>query len=177
MMLFGFLLAILAAVRTAWTGTAAVGEVFSAADAKSIPGGWIGYAEATANQTLTNTATETDLTGLTVTVTVAANRKIRITGQGILSRSVADGVTVGRIKEGSTELGRWAQHAPSATTEFDDAMGSAISSPAGAFVTPSAGSHTYKLTLQRFSGTGNVTLNAAAGSQAYILVEDLGPAS
>lgn len=164
------------AVRTAWTGTAAVGEVFNAADAKSIPGGWIGYAEVTANQTI-STGTETDLTGLTVTVTVAANRKIRIRGQGIISRSVADGVSVGRIKEGSTELGRWAQHAPSATTEFDAASGDAVSSPAGVFVTPSAGSHTYKLTLQRFSGTGNVVLNAAAGSQAFIMVEDVGPAS
>lgn len=165
------------ASRTAWTPGATVGEVFSAADAKSIPGGWIGYAEVTANQTLTNTAVETDLTGLSVTVTVGASRKIRIRAQGIVSRTVADGVTIGRIKEGSTELGRWSQHAPSAATEFDAAAGDAVSSPGGVFATPSAGSHTYKLTLQRFSGTGNVVLNAAAGSQASITVEDLGPAS
>lgn len=164
------------AVRTAFTPTATAGAVLTAAQVKQIPGGWIGYAEVTANQTI-STGTETDLTGLTVTVAVGSSRKIRIRAQGILSRSVADGVTVGRIKEGATTLGTWAQHSPNATTEFDGASGEAVSSPGGVFATPSAGTHTYKLTLQRFSGTGNVILNAASGSQASITVEDLGPAT
>lgn len=155
-------------VRTPWDPV--TGDVMTEARLDTLPRGWLGYAEVTAAQTLTNTAVETDMTGLTVTVTVGTNRRIRISAQGVLSRTVADGVTVGRIKEGGTELNRWAQHSPSATTEFDNATGAAV-------LTPTAGSHTYKLTLQRFSGTGNVTLNAAATNPAFILVEDIGAAS
>lgn len=131
--------------------------------------GTLGYAQVTANQTITASGTETDLTGLTATVTVGTGRRIRISGQGILSRTVADGVTLGRFKESTTALGRWAQHSPSANTEFGHSHGAVI-------LTPSAGSHTYKLTLQRFSGTGNVTLNADSTSPAFILCEDIGPA-
>lgn len=155
--------------RTAFTPTATAGQVLTAAQVKQIPGGWLGYTEVTANQAV-STGTETDLTGLSVTVTVGASRRIKVSAVGIMSRSVADGITLGRIKEGATELARFSQHAPSAVTEFDAGAGWAI-------VTPSAGSHTYKLTMQRFSGTGTVTLNAAVGSAAAILVEDIGPAA
>jgi hypothetical protein len=44
-------------------------------------------------------------------------------------------------------------------------------------ITPSAGAHTYKLTLQRNSGTGTVRIFADADVPAFILVEDLGPSS
>lgn len=157
-------------VRTAFTPTAAAGNVLTAAQVKQIPGGWIGFAESTTLQSLVGTATETDLTGFSLTVTVGSNRRIKLSAGGLLSRTVADGVTVGRFKEGSTELGRWAQHSPSALTEFDMAYGAVV-------LTPTAGSHTYKLTLQRFSGTGNVTLNSGAGTPTHFLIEDLGPAS
>lgn len=153
----------------------------------AVPGtswGNLGYAQVVANQTIVASGTETDLTNLTVTVTVGTNRKIRLSAQGILSRTVADGATIGRFKEGSTELGRWAQHSPSAAGEFNFAYGALQSAPLGSlpgggnpvFLTPSAGTHTYKLTLQRFSGTGNVTLNAGTTSVAFIAVDDMGPA-
>lgn len=154
------------AVRTAWNP--AVGDVITEANLEKLPGGWIGYAEVSANQA--SISTETDLTGLSVTVTVGDSRRIRITGRGIVSRTVADGVTLGQIKESTTVLGRWCQHSPSATTEFGNEMGFCV-------ITPSAGSHTYKLTLQRNTGTGTVTLNAGTGSEASITVEDIGPAS
>lgn len=156
------------ATRTPWDPV--TGDVMTEARLDTLARGWLGYVEVTANQSVVGSGTETDITSLTVTLTVQADRKLRITGHGIFSRSVADGVTLARIKEGSTELGRFCQHAPSATSEFDCAEGSIV-------VAPSAGSHTYKLTMQRFSGTGNITLNAAAGSAAFILVEDIGSAS
>lgn len=133
-----------------------------------VPWGTLDYVQVTADQTIVASGTETDLTSLTRTVTVGTSRRIRLSAQGILSRSVADGITIGRFKESTTELGRWGQHSPSALTEFGFSHGAAI-------LTPSAGSHTYKLTLQRFSGTGNVTLNASATSPAWLLVEDIGP--
>ena len=157
------------AVRTPWDPV--TDDVATENLMDSLPRGWVGHAEVTAPQTIVNSATETDLTGLSLTVTLQANRKYKLSAQGLLSRTVADGVTVGRFKEGSTELNRWAQHSPSALTEFDNASGIHV------ITNPSAGSHTYKLTLQRFSGTGNVTLNAAAGNPAEFLIEDIGPAS
>jgi hypothetical protein len=154
-------------VRTPWDPT--TGDVITATRLDGLPRGWLGYAEVSANQTV-STGTETDLTGLSLTVTVGTSRRIRVKGQGILTRTVADGLTLGRIKEGAVELARWAQHAPSAATEYDAASGEAV-------LTPTAGAHTYKLTLHRFSGTGSAVLNAAAGALAFILVEDLGPAA
>lgn len=155
-------------VRTAWGPGAAGGELVSAGDIKSIPGGWIGEAAAVAVQSAITA--ETALTGLTVTVTVAANRLLRITGHGRVSRTVADGLTLGTIKEDGAAVGRWAHHQPSAITETGNETGFVLRRPA-------AGAHTYALFLQRFSGTGSVALDAAATAPAYITVEDLGPAS
>lgn len=161
------------ATRTPWQPT--TGDVMTETRLRTHPQGWLGYVEVTANQTV-STGTETDLTGLTLTLTLPANRTIRITGHCLTNRSVADGTTVVRIKEGSTELGRVTQHSPSAAGEFDLSEGSAVSG-FGNFTTPSAGSHTYKLTIQRVTGTGNAVLTAAAGSPAFLLVEDLGSSS
>lgn len=155
-------------VRTAWDPE--TGDVITETDLEKLPGGWLGYASVTANQNVA-TSTVTDLTGLSVTVTVGANRLIKLSASCLLSRSVADGVTVGYFREGSTELGRWGQHSPSATTEFDWCSGWCLVSA------PSAGSHTYKLSMNRATGTGNATLNAGTGAAAWILVEDLGPSS
>lgn len=155
------------ATRTPWDPV--TGQVMTEARLDTLARGWLGYAEVTANQTIA-VGTETDLTGLTLTLTLDANRKIKITGHGLFNRSVADGISIARIKEGATELARFSQHSPSAATEFDQAEGAAV-------IAPAAGAHTYKLTLQRFSGTGNAVLNAAVGSAAFILVEDIGSAS
>lgn len=156
------------AVRTAWTPIAVSGELVEQADIRSIGGGAIGYATVTANQNVA-TSTVTDLTGLAVTVTVGASRLIRLSASCLLSRSVADGVTVGYFREGTTELGRWGQHSPSAATEFDWCAGWCL------VVAPTEGTHTYKLSMNRATGTGNSTLNAAAGAAAWFLVEDIGP--
>lgn len=159
------------AVRTAWTPTATAGELVSESDFRSIPGGWLGYAVVTSDQTVTNSSTETTLTNTSLTVTVGTNRLIRLSASGIISRTVADGIVICRFKESTTELGRWCQHNPSASTEFALATGFIVLSA------PSAGSHTYHLTIQRFSGTGNVTLNAGSTSPATFVVEDIGPSS
>jgi hypothetical protein len=41
-------------------------------------------------------------------------------------------------------------------------------------LSPSAGSHTYKLTALRAAGTGNITMAANSLAPAFILVEDIG---
>lgn len=153
------------AVRTPWNPEP--GDVMTEARMDGFPRGWLGYAEVTANQgPITN---EADLTGLSVTVTMDADRRIRITGGGtITTASGAD--PVGRIYAGGSAVGRWGQALDSGTgVEGMYMQGAAV-------ITPSSGSLTCKLTLEDTSDLG-VTLAAASGSPAFILVEDIGPAS
>lgn len=154
-------------VRTAYVGTEAVGDVLTKANFDKLPGGWIGYAEVTANQT--TITTETSLTGLTVTVTVNTSRRIRIGARANILSTVADDRFSLRIKESATVLntGEGVLRLASVDqTFYTEWIG-----------TPSAGVHTYNLTLQRLNGTGSGSLIAGATFPAHILVEDIGPAS
>lgn len=151
-------------VRTAYAGTVADGDVYTASNHSRMPGGWIGYAEVTANQT--GITAETDLTGLTVTVTVNTSRRIMVSAFVQVTRTVADGSTNLFIKEGAAHL----QEAdPDAETLWPVAV--------SVVLTPSAGSHTYKLALARGTGTGTVGITADTGRPNYIYVTDVGPAS
>ncbi len=129
----------------------------------------IGYAQVTANQgSITTTA---DLTSLTATVTVGADRYIRVTGHvRSFSSTLADDRVLFHIREGSTTLG-------SILLPSDPGGGNAGSGGQVVWVgdSPSAGSHTYKLSAESADG-GTVTMNAAATFPAFILVEDIGPA-
>ena len=129
--------------------------------ARSAPSSTLGYAEVTAAQT--GISTETDLTGLSVTVTVPAGRRLKITAKGRFASDATAAEGVGRIKEGATELTRWFNFSLPANSWLMNA-GSVI-------ISPSAGSHTYKLTGQKTSGS--MDLYAASTSPAFILVEDI----
>lgn len=143
-----------------------------AADMNDLPGGVLGYAEVTANET--GITALTDLTGLSVTVDVVANRRIRVTGHGQIENAPSgteDIAVVGFVREGSTTLGRWG-------SVFNHDIDTALSEIAESSVvlTPSSGSHTYKLSLQRTIGSGAGGIRAAADNPSFILVEDIGPA-
>lgn len=155
------------ATRTATNFTA--GNTLTAAQMDGLHGGWLGYASVTSGQT--GLSSETALTGLSVTVTVSADRLIKVTGFGRTSRTVADGVTIGNIQQDGVTVGRWAHHSPDAASEMASQVGFVLLNDLA------AGSYTFRLTLQRFSGTGTVGLDAASSGPAYILVEDIGPAS
>jgi len=134
----------------------------------NLPWGRLGSASVTANQT--SITTETDLTSLSVTVTVPANRRLRITGFTGAYSSVAQDASELRIKESTTQLTRSSLvHVLATSTEMHDVT---------ALVNgPSSGSHTYKLAMVRTSGTGSITMVAASDAPAFILVEDMGPNS
>lgn len=121
----------------------------------------LGYAQVTANQG-TFTA-ETDLTGLSVTVTVPAGRRILISGHVLMSSSVADGTMRCSIFEGAALLNMDERTAATNTQGINPSV----------VLSPSAGSHTYKLSGLRAAGTGNLTMSANAIFPAYILVEDI----
>lgn len=136
---------------------------------KGLPWGHLGRGVKTADQL--NITTEADITGLSATVTVGASRIIKISAlvlwqaTGGIPTSVinvyrdAVAAAVGRI-ETETIL----------DTHYHTASGSVLD------VAPSAGSHTYKVTMQRVLGTGDIDILAGATYPSWLLVEDIGPA-
>lgn len=142
----------------AWNGTAWV--------LLNVPGGTLGYAQVTENQGTITAAV--DLTGLTVSVTAGASRRLLITAQGTFFSSVAGDFVGLFINEGATVLNQ--------TTAHMGAAGSGQGITISAVITPTAGAHTYKLRASRAAGTGIAALQAAAAQPAYILVQDIGAA-
>lgn len=154
------------AVRTSYVGTEAVGDVLTKANFDKLPGGWIGYVEVTANQTGITTAAVA-LTGVTVTVTAGTTRRLKITGHAEFAETVATVAVVDLlIYEDGVQVGRGKLGDPAAQSESADAV---------AIRTPSAGAHTYALFA--ITNAGTVSMVAAATAPAFILVEDIGPAS
>lgn len=151
------------ATRTPHTGVA--GEVLTAANLAKYPKGWIGDAQVDSTQSGIG-STPTDITDLTVTVTVGADRKLKISGRSQISSAsaiygaliiVEDGVAIGRIGRVLLDAG-----------EQITVSGFAIS-------TPSAGTHTYKVQGETSSST--MSNGASATYPAILLVEDIGPDS
>jgi hypothetical protein len=147
------------AVRTAYAPVAA--SVLTAANLAKLPGGWIGYNEVTANQsTITSVV---DLTSLTVTVTVGTGRRIRVSAHCTLQQNSAAGEQQLYIFEGAQiGISRITAHS---------GLGFYTHTPS-VVLTPSSGSHTYK--LRAAAVAGNLDLVASATAPAYILVEDIG---
>ena len=152
-------------VRTAYVATESAGDVLTATNFNRLPGGWIGYVQVTASQT--GITTETDLTGLSVAVTVNTNRRLRIVGfVGRLAQSAADTAFLLRIKEGATQLALTYGNA-SSTNGVTNGNVSCV-------LTPTSGSHTYKMSLE---STTSTNIEPTATNPAYLLVEDIGPAT
>lgn len=127
------------------------------------PGGVLDYAQITSSQG--SITTETDITGLSVTAIVAANRRIRISVWGRMSSTNTTTRYIVDIKEGSTYVGK-------AGDDMVNGDNSLV--VGGPVLTPSAGSHTYIVRMRRISGTGTGSFVADAASPGYMLVEDIG---
>lgn len=126
--------------------------------------GRVGYAEITSTQTFTTLA---DVTGLSVTFTAAASRYYKISVHGLLRSSVANDVAQLVIATGAGTTLSVGQ-VVCANTGF------AVGAPVSFVAQPAAGSTTFKVRCVRSSGTGTVTLDAAATYPAFIVVEDIG---
>jgi hypothetical protein len=152
----------------AWAAGATWAHAPTAKDLEGVAFGTLGYAQLTATQTPITTVV--DVTNCAVTVFVAPSRRIRITGQGPAQSTVAGDHSLGRIKEGATNLGVWYYLTHQVVTRDTNQNGSVV-------LTPSAGSHTYKLTMERAgAASGDISIAATATNPAFILVEDIGPA-
>jgi hypothetical protein len=129
------------------------------------PIGILGYAEITANQTGI-TGTMVDITGLSVSVTIGSSRRLRVSVHVATTTStVSSDRAQGFIREGSTQLG-------ASTKRFSGTNGEAGFDFAWIGL-PSSGSHTYKASYGRISGTGTHEWNASATAPSFILVEDI----
>lgn len=129
-------------------------------------GGQLGYAQVVANQG--SITTLVDLTSLSVAVTVGTGRRVKITGSVLAGSTVAADTIDLLIRESTTTL---------QIAEFRNGSTNSTESLQVIYVlTPSAGAHTYKLSMQRAAGSGTITMTAAATAPAFILVEDIGAA-
>lgn len=124
-----------------------------------------GYAQITANQAGITTAV--DITGLTVTVTVLAGRRIQLTCyMNLIDTNATDSIAV-FLMEGATQLAVCGVNAP--VNIGQSALGNVM-----CVLTPSAAAHTYKVQVSRTAGAGSVTVSASATNPAFLLAEDIG---
>jgi hypothetical protein len=154
-----------AAVVAAKVAVLVAADAALAALVAALPQGVLGYVEASAD---TTTGVEADVAGLSRTVTVAAGRRIKVTVQAQINNDGNAGIVIVRIREGATEKQR-------VCCSSFIAAGNVVAH--GSWVaTPSTGSHTYKVTIEKASGAGTVTLVGSVPTiiPAFILVEDIG---
>lgn len=105
----------------------------------------------------------TDLSGLSLPVTVPAGRALRVSCKVVASVTNAGQVNL-RLFDVATILGEdFRILLASTNTPFWNSV----------VVFPSAGAHTYKATLGVDSGGGTATMQAGASYPAYIMVEDI----
>lgn len=132
----------------------------------ALPAGEIAYAQVTADQG--SITTEVDLTSLTITTpSIPAGRKLLIIGTiGAYSTVASDDVQLQLYKDGALVQARTSAPLSNAVrfAQVDVFLRD----------TPAVGAHTYKLTLQRRSGTGTITMHASANAPAFIVAYDKG---
>ena len=123
----------------------------------------LGYAERETDEIFD---AEEDISGLAVTVTtpVLLDKRIKISfGINFQNNDSATSNALVKIKEGSTTLR--ATKTPIVKT------GTAYSFDASVLITPTAGSHTYKISCARNGGANTLYIRANSEQPAHILVE------
>jgi uroporphyrinogen-III decarboxylase len=119
----------------------------------------------TANQA--GITTEVDVTGLAITFTAEPARYYRATLQATIQSTIANDRMIMQIKDGATAI--------QALNSYQQVANVPASVSTSVVVTALAsGVHTFKVTAQRFAGTGTVTVVGSATSPAYLSVEDIG---
>lgn len=138
------------ASRLTLPGTVVALSQATAAEYNALPGGWIGYNQVTSDQgSITSLA---DLSGLAVTVTLNASRRIRIVGDVQMGNSSNGAGATLYIRESSTVL--QTRNKLNSSDIIVEGMRVEIILDA-----PSAGSHTYKLSMEAL----------AAGTKTFAL--------
>jgi hypothetical protein len=155
------------AARVTPAGNQVANTPASASYGNGVAGGWLLDLRKTAAQT--GITSETTLTGLSGACTVNANRRVKVSFAGSVQISATDTAGIYRIKRDGTTINDYPVPSP-ATAGGPSQMGVSFFVPD----TPTAGSHTYSVTLARTTGTGTL---AEFSNPGILLVEDIGPAS
>lgn len=130
------------------------------------PFGLMGRAAITASQA--GITTVTDVTGLSVTFTALANRWYRLSAEVYVSSSVNADVAAISITDASNAQIQSGQ-------ALCPAGVGTVKLTCSDVINTTAGSKTYKVRASRASGTGTISIFAAATARATLTVEDLGP--
>jgi hypothetical protein len=148
-------------------GAFTAGDVLTAASMNLLPAGSVG--RATSTSTTNVTATETDISGLSVTWTAVSSRLYRLSFQVYLNSGTGSVYTTIALTDGANNLSQqYTYHNSGVSGEIKTVTG---------FLTVNAlsGSTTRKLRIARVGGA-----NYALGGDAFrvhrLLVEDIGPA-
>jgi|GEM_PF-7104643 len=123
--------------------------------------------------------TQTDVAGLAVTITVGERRRLRIAFHAHVVNidflhAGGNNTAQITIAEGATELARRTR--PQIADSSDSFGSNQVDIDGEVFVTPTAGTHTYKLTARITHGMSqNMAITGLdSGDPAYISVEDVG---
>lgn len=136
----------------------------------NLPWGYLAHAQITANQNSV-AAGGVDITGLSVSVTVPANRRLRITTKAKLFTGTLAAATGLMILRDGTQI-------DTADTSNDSTTPGATYGVDSVTIdhAPTAGTHTYKVQAFFSVNSDNIVI-AQANDPAYILIEDIGPAA
>lgn len=147
------------------------GQVLTAAQADDWAQGVLGRAQSTSGVGPTSGTTILDILSAPVVTIAATNRLIKVTIQWRSLNVATDaGIYTVMIREGSTKLN---EQAHKVETTGTGQQGGTLTHY---IASPSAASHTYKMSIQRATGTGTVTVEADPTYPIQILVEDAGTA-
>lgn len=146
--------------RSLYSATAS--EVATAANVNKWSKGWVGYVLSTSTQTFTGI--ETDVTDLTMSLTIPTGRMIKVSWNVITQSSVDQDNVLVRCYRAASIIGKKYE-------EVD--INEPITIAGWGIDTPSAGTYTYKIAVIRSGGSGTVSLKGATASHEF-LVEDIG---
>ena len=141
------------------------GQILTAQECNQFPFGVVALASSTTAYTLT--VTETIATGMTVTFTAIANRNYKITYfEPVIFCSSGVGEATMTIKNGATTI-----------AQSIAAVSTSVSGQGNQVFTTTFTAGTVSLTASlTYGGVGSLTASRSATRQAFLLVEDIGPA-
>lgn len=141
------------------------GDILPASDLDYLPGGFLAYGHAVANQL--GITTEDDLTNMAETVTVDTLRLVLIIVTARINVTDSGSKVLGWIYRDSSRLNRWCSYTAGLNDDQRKVTGIA-------WDTPGAGTYDYKATLQLNAGTGSAQLLADADDEAQFVIIELG---
>lgn len=130
----------------------------------AFPLGTLGYVQVTAGQS--GITTPVDLTSLTLTLTAGTGRRLRVSAFCFFQSTVVDDLATLTILQDGSQV--------SAGQTLMRPAGQPTSVFVAVVISPTAGSHVYKLQGGRAVGTGTLTMVALATVPAFLLIEDIG---